>query len=1199
MYCGIEGLLSQRVGETIMREPRTTGTCNAGDTAFGRAETSGTVIIGKYWPFQLSQAPANTAMLLNSGAAVMAPVISTLGYEHGMPTRCRLPSAEFGCANYHFVTSESGGRCYGKSPIRQIVTLNLSKACVTFTVEVFLVVRVTIQVDFVRVQILLVGVGRRCLTSENRPPEALHSGRASARRQQKTLRHDGRNQRHTLIASVQMRTWLLTISASPLIVNLKNEFVSLTTRYVVTKWCFESGYDFWTTLGLDLHSEDLLTRRGTPVAKKVQSCLVAIFISDSISLNLIMPREARWPLRAPKTLLITEHRLFRRLFSPEPSHQNVVALAGQAFYPFSLSNFSNWFRRPPHHKSSTAPLETRNFTSFDASVRHAQVCCFASLVITAVSLGEPVLLTGETGGSKPVDARVPASALQQRFLDLFGSTFSRRKNEKFETEVRKAGKRENDFSASEVNWNAFENGVGEFEVHHVLGKSKFAFDLVEGPLVKAVKNGEWSAQPCHVWGSLRSILQTRRFPVLIEGPTSSSKSSSVEYLAKKTGHRFEYLGSDLIAGKLVFQDGLLVRALRNGDWIVLDELNLAPTDVLEALNRLLDDNRELIIPETQAVVKPHPHFMIFATQNPASDVSSLRHMARRLSPCFASFRTDAGLDGSLKANLGTADNGYMLLAERARRLDDKVVVKEAIEKDMESFGCGKTSVCQVFATSNGQNLDTLNCQGTETADLIGGLRPIRNRSSLEADVFRDASTFLRQIGRLPEHVSLESLAVELNTLRHASSPYSEVETMCRRIGRLNAIFEWHNGPLVEAMEVLERLNSVFESSRTMVLAEKGGDHASDAALAAVDAFNLVANTNPGGDYGEKELSPALRNRFVEIWAPSVDNRVDLQLIVSRTWQSDELKRCTSPILDFVDWLCGVAGDRSLMNLRDVLAWVDFSNRVFANGQSIPGDIIFLGIHVSTLWLFQGGGSTAERRRGAPSSRVWQHSCPHTTLDPSTFLQLSSFAILKGQYASLGVSFNFNAPTTQDNATRVIHQTDLADLFGSDLSVEGGSPGEFAWKNAEFLNAFVEGHWVLLNEMNLAPRAYSVGISFLMLMAKSWNEWSLYLHRFRNWDGRSRARGLYETVFNTSTSYVRKPHPFYFPRSLPLTCMQMLQFAPAGEAVPAAASTPVQHSSSIPTATPAAQARRRGPSLLNSLVYSTIKPCSAATSCAKP
>ena len=27
--------------------------------------------------------------------------------------------------------------------------------------------------------------------------------------------------------------------------------------------------------------------------------------------------------------------------------------------------------------------------------------------------------------------------------------------------------------------------------------------------------------------------------------------------------------------------------------------------------------------------------------------------------------------------------------------------------------------------------------------------------------------------------------------------------------------------------------------------------------------------NPGGDFGKKELSPALRNRFTEIWVPSI------------------------------------------------------------------------------------------------------------------------------------------------------------------------------------------------------------------------------------------------------------------------------------------------------------------------------------------
>ena len=56
--------------------------------------------------------------------------------------------------------------------------------------------------------------------------------------------------------------------------------------------------------------------------------------------------------------------------------------------------------------------------------------------------------------------------------------------------------------------------------------------------------------------------------------------------------------------------------MRNGYWIILDELNLAPTDVLEALNRLLDDNRELFIAETQTTVKAHPGFILFATQNP-------------------------------------------------------------------------------------------------------------------------------------------------------------------------------------------------------------------------------------------------------------------------------------------------------------------------------------------------------------------------------------------------------------------------------------------------------------------------------------------------------------------------------------------------------------------------------------------------------
>ena len=53
--------------------------------------------------------------------------------------------------------------------------------------------------------------------------------------------------------------------------------------------------------------------------------------------------------------------------------------------------------------------------------------------------------------------------------------------------------------------------------------------------------------------------------------------------------------------------------MQNGDWVILDELNLCGSEILESLNRLLDDNAELYIPETNEIIKPKPGFALFAT----------------------------------------------------------------------------------------------------------------------------------------------------------------------------------------------------------------------------------------------------------------------------------------------------------------------------------------------------------------------------------------------------------------------------------------------------------------------------------------------------------------------------------------------------------------------------------------------------------
>lgn len=218
------------------------------------------------------------------------------------------------------------------------------------------------------------------------------------------------------------------------------------------------------------------------------------------------------------------------------------------------------------------------------------------------------------------------------------------------------------------------------------------------------------------------------------------------------------------------------------------------------------------------------------------------------------------------------------------------------------YSLGKTTICQLISSMNNKPLHIINCHmHSEAADFVGNIRPVR-----ESNEKMDENEISKQ-----------------------------------------RLFEWQDGPLITAMRqggdilideislaedsVLERLNSVLEPERSLLLSENSSFDHSDV-LYAHKSFRIFATMNPSGDFGKKELSTALRNRFLEIWCNSIKMAEEIKMIINSLLENrvgNEIKEILTEIIcNFIEWLRKQPFfHKNSISIRDVVLWISFINKV--------------------------------------------------------------------------------------------------------------------------------------------------------------------------------------------------------------------------------------------------------------------------------
>lgn len=271
---------------------------------------------------------------------------------------------------------------------------------------------------------------------------------------------------------------------------------------------------------------------------------------------------------------------------------------------------------------------------------------------------------------------------------------------------------------------------------------------------------------------------------------------------------------------------------------------------------------------------------------------------------------------------------------------------------------------------------------------------------------------------------------------------------------------------------------------------------------------------------------------VQVWVPPLEDPDDVEAVIRAHLPVSAVDEVAPRMTAFWQWYRQGTPGRSPMSLRDVLSWCDFVGRTarflgaedaFVHGAylvMIDGQGLGSGAALATN--AQGHTTCVEYlRTQLPEASV---SASPSTLPPSSvspdgmFWGIAPFCVATGG-APAATAYHLDAPTTARNAWRILRalqirkpillegspgvgksslvaamaaasghalvrinlseQTDILDLLGADLPVDGGAAGMFRWSDGPLVQAMRSGAWVLLDELNLANQQVLEGLNAVL------------------------------------------------------------------------------------------------------------------------